>query len=308
MAQIRWRVVLLLFWLTLFFNIERLDLNLGELDTINLPTALYVVGIASAIAALTPSFQRQPVGVVVAAGTLAYLAALLALTEPIIGSVHTYLTLAGVLLLGITIVLAYNLGRSLTEFLAAVEDMTFSNKGGRLHTEAEAHDMVHLEMISSRRTQRPLSLVVLQANASSVNLMMHRLIQDVQRLMIQRYLLVTITRVLSRHARRTDIIIEGKQPGRLALLTPETSRREALALGERLTQIAQARLGIDASYSVATFPDQALTYEELLNVAEQGLGAQAPDAPDALPPEEQATQLAERHAHEPLAAQPEPRP
>jgi len=304
MAQIRWRVILLLVWLTLFFNIERLDLNLGTIDTINLPTSVYFIGIAVAIAALTPTFQRLSVGVLLAIAPLSYILALAAMRKPILGDIHTYLTLTSIFLLAVTIVLSYNLGRSLTEFLEAVEDITFSNKGGRLRSEEEARDAVHLEMISSRRTQRPLSLLMLQADMSSLNMMMHRLIQDVQRLMMQRYLLVSISRVLSRYARRTDIIIEGRKPGRLIVLAPETSGEDARVLGERLIRIAQERMGIDASYSIATFPEQALTYEELLNVAEKNLSGRARDRQLDIAPEDQITQLAQQHKE----ALPEPTP
>jgi GGDEF domain-containing protein len=160
-------------------------------------------------------------------------------------------------------------------------------------------------MISSRRRQRPLSLVVLQADPSSMNMMMHRLVQDVQRLMMQRYLLVSITRVLSRHTRRTDIIIEGQQPGRLVLLAPETTGEQAIALGERLTRVAQERMGIDANYSVASFPEQALTYEELLNVAEQRLGRQLPDQRNQLAPEDQISKLAQQRAADVLPPEPQ---
>jgi hypothetical protein len=305
MAQIRWRVILLLSWLTLFFNIERLDLDLGAIDTINLPTVVYFIAILAAVAALTPAFQRLPVGVLMIGVTLLYLLALLLLAEPIFGDIYTYITLTSIFLLVVTTYLSYNLGRSLTEFLAAVEDMTFSNRGGRLHNTQEAADAVHLEMISSRRRQRPLSLVVLQADPSSMNMMMHRLVQDVQRLMMQRYLLVSITRVLSRHTRRTDIIIEGQQPGRLVLLAPETTGEQAIALGERLTRVAQERMGIDANYSVASFPEQALTYEELLNVAEQRLGRQLPDQRNQLAPEDQISKLAQQRAADVLPPEPQ---
>lgn len=301
MALIRWRMLWLLLWLTLFFNIERLDLDLETIDTINLPTVVYPIGIASAIAAITPTFQRRPLSLLIALALGLYAAALLLQLEPLFGDIHTYLTLTCALLLSVTVVLAYTLGRSLSEFMQAVEDMTFSSRGGLLRDERAAQDIVQREMISSRRRQRPLSLVMLQADASSMNLMLHRLIQDVQRLMIQRYVLVSVTRVLARHLRRTDIIVEGPQPGRLVLLAPDTSAEDAQLLGERLAQVARERVGIDASYSVATFPDQALTYEELLNVAEQRLTTQGAGHPPQLEPEEQVTQLAEQHAHEQLA-------
>src|SRR3712207_4596459 len=106
MAQIRWRVIILLSWLTLFFNIERLDLDLGTIDTINLPTVVYFIGIVAAIAALMPIFQRRSVGLLLVVAPLLYIVALLALGEPLLGDVYTYITIASICLLGVTILLS----------------------------------------------------------------------------------------------------------------------------------------------------------------------------------------------------------
>lgn len=300
MNQLRWRLITFITWLTLFFNIERLDLDINGFENINLPSAVYIVGIAASLAALTSVVQRRSVWVLMVLSILAYLGSLVLLREPIFGGVHAYLTFTGIFALVVTVYLAYAVGQSLNEFLHAVEEITFSNKGGRLRAESEAQDLVHLEMISSRRSQRPMSLVVLQADASSMNMMMHRLVQDIQRSMMQRYLMGTIARVMSRSLRRTDVIIESPHPGRLIFLAPETSAEAATSMGERLTQMAQERLGLDANYSVATFPQQALTYEELVNVAEQRLREQAPIMPGLLEPEEQFSRIAEQRAQEPL--------
>jgi hypothetical protein len=300
MRRIRWRVIALLFWLTLFFNIERLDLNLSQIDTINLPSSIYAIGTLGALLALTPPFQQRPVGILIAATLGIYFGALIGTAQPIIGGVHTYLTFTGVLMLALTIILAYNLGRSLSEFMAAVEQMTFPNKDRPLHAEHEAQEPVQREMVSSRRSQRPLSLVLLQTEADSMNMLMHRLIQDIQRLMMQRYLLSSVARVLSRAVRRTDLIIEGPEPGQLVLLAPETDTDEAQAFGDRMAQVTRERLGVDTSFSVATFPEHALTYEELLNVAQHRLREQRPALSETLEPEEEITRLAEQHAHDAL--------
>lgn len=302
MKQIRWRLVSLLFWLTLFFNVERLDLNMGQIDTINLPSSVYVFGICGALLALLPAFQRRPVALLIAGAMVCYLGSLLLTAQPILGGVHTYLTFTAALMLVVTILLAYSLGQSLSEFLAAVEEMTFSSRGGRLHSGEEALELVQREMVFSRRSQRPLSLVLLQAEAESMNLMKHRLIQDIQRLMLQRYLLSSVSRVLSRFVRRTDLITEGPEPGQIVLLAPETSTEDAQALGGRLSQMTQERLGFEASFSVVSFPEHALTYEELLNVALNRLRDQRAALPATIEPEDKVTLLAQQHAHDVLPA------
>lgn len=298
MTQVRWRVVLLLLWLSVFFNVERLDLDIGQMNTINLPSSTYVIGLVAAVAALTPAFQRQHMVLLMGLAVLLHLVSLALLNEPIVGGVHIYLTLTSILMMLITIAAAYNLGRSLNEFLEAVEEMTFSNEGGRRYTERDAQDLASLEMISSRRTQRPLSIVLLQTDVSSMNMMLHRLIQDVQKLMLRRYLLATVSRVLSRYLRRTDIIVETQKSGQLVVIARETSSVEAERLGERLRQVTQERLGVDAAYSVASFPEHALTYEELVLSAEQRIRERGHRGPTRPQPEESIQQLAEQYAQD----------
>lgn len=298
MAQIRWRIIALLLWLAIFFNIERLDIS-GP-DTINLSSSVYGIGIVAAIAVLTPAFQRQSVVLPIGLALGAYLATLVLGPDPVLGGAHTYLTFTGFFMLAVTVLLAFHLGQALTEFLVAVEEMTFSSKGGRLRTQAEAQELIHTEMVSSRRTQRPMSLVMLQADATAMNMMMHRLIQDIQRSMMQRYLLSSVARVLSRYLRRTDIIIEGQRSGRLVFLAPETNEEDAIAFGQRITRIANERLGVAAEFSIATFPQQALTFEELLNVAEQRLREHTTIRSSALDPDEEMTNLTEQRLQEQL--------
>lgn len=195
MASLRWRIAILLAWMMLFFNIERLDI--GSNNTLDIASGAYLIAILVAIAGMMPTFQRRSI-VLLILPTLALYGVVLALDpkRQLFGGIHTYVTFTTLFLLTITLFLAYRVGQALEEFTQAVEEITFSSKGEYLRTLSEAHDLVQLEMISSRRHQRPLSLVMLQADGSSLNMLTHRLVQDVQRSMMQRYVLVTVARVL----------------------------------------------------------------------------------------------------------------
>ncbi len=307
MASLRWRIATLLAWLMLFFNIERLDL--GSHNTIDIASGVYVIAIIVAIAGIMPTFQRRSILFLIVP-TLVLYAIVLAIDpkRQLIGGMHTYVTFTSLFLLSITLFFAHRVGQALEEFTHAVEEITFSNKSEHLRTLNEADDLVQLEMISSRRHQRPLSLVLLQADGSSLDMLMHRLVQDVQRSMMQRYVLVTVARVLSKYMRRTDMLIEGKKLGRFMLLAPETSAEEAEAMGHRMAKLAQDKLGVQANFSVATFPEQALTFEDLMNIAEQQLHEQQTLHNPAPEPEEVVTSRVEQHALAVGATQPQSDP
>lgn len=281
MTRLRWNIVALIVWQAAFFNIERLDI--GSVNTLNLATEVYAVGLVAVLLPMYSPFRKRPLWLSMIIALLLLAAVLLFNPTPEFGGFHTYLTLVEMAMVAVTVALSYQASQSLEEFRNAVEMITLTDKGLRLHTLSSAHDLVQTEMSASRRGQRPLSLVLLQADASSLNMMMHRLVADLQRGMMQRYVLTMAARVLSRSMRRTDLIIEDQEPGRLVLVAPETAQEAADTLGERLVDMLQQRLGITARYGIASFPQQALTFEDLLSRAEENLhsaNAHTADAPE----------------------------
>ncbi len=272
MTTLHWRVIGLLVWLTFFFNIDRLSAVTGQSLVIQ-SLAVSVIGVLAAILPLLPILQERSLL------TQASLIALLyggvsALNGSFFSSgMAAWNMLAGFVLLLVTVVLSHRVAQGFLEFRTAVETVTLSMSNGnkRLRGLDETREMVDVEMVRSRRFERPLSLVMIQADATSIDMQMHRLVQEVQRGMMQRYVLATMAHVLSRTLRRTDIVVEDAQPGRLLLVAPETSEAEAAQMGIRVAHLIQERLGIGASYGVAAFPQQALTFEDLRNVAEAHL-------------------------------------
>jgi hypothetical protein len=270
-TTLHWRIVVLIGWLTFFFNIERLSAE----GTIHLHSGVYIIGAVAALLPLAPFAQQRSLLSLAIVIALLYAAILALSNTPIFGGSQTYVSFSGFVLLIVTLVLSYRVNQGSLEFRKAIETITFSDANNRLRDLREMRTMVDTEMVRSRRFERPLSLVMLQADASSLNMTMHRLVQEVQRSMMQRYVLSTMARVLSRCLRRTDLVIEDQKPGRLLLLAPETSEHEAVKMGNRITRLVQDRLGIDARFSIAAFPQHALTFEELLNVAEQRIQSES---------------------------------
>lgn len=274
MSSLRRRFIMLLLWLVTSFNIERLDL--GSVDTLDLEPFTYAVIAVVVFLPLFGVFQKRPAILVIALGWIVLGIGLALDPSPKFGGLHTYLTFVEFALVGGAALFAHRVGESLAEFRQAVETITLRDKNDRLHSLNDAQEAVQTQMSASRRLHRPLSVIVLEADARSLNMMMHRFVQDLQRSMMQRYVLAATARVLARHLRRTDLIIEDGRPGRLILVTPETSEEKAMLLGDRLVRLVQDRLGITARYGVAAFPDHSLTFEDLLDTAERHL-RQAPE-------------------------------
>lgn len=269
MNSLRRRLAVLFLWLIASFNIERLDL--GSVDTLDLEPFTYAVIAVVVLLPLFSVFQKRPAILMVTLGWIALGIGLALDPSPKFGGLHTYLTFVEFALVGGAALFAHRVGDSLEEFRQAVEVITLRDRNDRLRSLHEVQEDVQTQMSASRRLHRPLSVLVFEADARSLNMMMHRFVQEFQRGMMQRYVLAVTARVLARHLRRTDLIIEDGKPGRLILVAPETSEAKARLLGERLVRLVQDRLGINARYGVAAFPDHSLTFEDLLDTAEHNL-------------------------------------
>jgi GGDEF domain-containing protein len=76
-----------------------------------------------------------------------------------------------------------------------------------------------------------------------------------------------ISEVINAIARRPDLIIKLDQPERFILVCPETSASSSNMLIQRIQSTVETDLGVSVSWGVATFPDDALTFEDLLHKA-----------------------------------------
>jgi GGDEF domain-containing protein len=137
------------------------------------------------------------------------------------------------------------------------------------------------QMYLSRRYDRPLSVVVLECDPRSVQIMLNRSVQDVQRAMMTRYVASSMIRVLDNALRRTDLMMQHREAGRFVIICPETDAGSLNALIHRIRTSAAERLGVTVSVGIASFPDGALTFDELLNKAESQLFRELPDEEEA---------------------------
>jgi GGDEF domain-containing protein len=274
MTRLRYSVLSVLITLVLFFNIERLTLGTQEL--VNIHTFVYLYGTAVVcVVLLYRPISRVGRGALLGAVTALYLILRLTLfrDDPLVGGLNTYVTITELSLLALLAVLAHWCARHLRDFEEAVALITFGDIYRRVPPLEEALEEVQLELARSRRYQSPLSVFVVAPDPVSAQANLHRAIQEVQRTMVRRYVLAGIARVISTVLRRTDLVVEERQHGRFVILSPETPLEGSEVVTERIRRAVIEQLGIGVTIGVATFPDDALTFDELLRKAEGELDA-----------------------------------
>ncbi len=281
MRHLAQSIVILLIGVTIFYNIERLDI--GEANIIDIDSFIYIFGFIAVISTIKmPILRRSNMAVSMVLWLGAYLLIKLLLWiffvgRPLMGGIYTYLSITEMSLLLILIWLAHRLASGLRDFEEAVERITFSDTNRRVKQLREVDEEIQIEMFRSRHNHHPLSVIVVEPNPESIQTTFHHLVQEIQQTMISGYVINNMAQTLGKYLRRTDLILEQRDRGRFIVLCPETSAVDSNLLVEYIQTVAGEQLGVSVTYGVATFPDEAVTFEELIHQAESRLSdAQQP--------------------------------
>ena len=271
MKRLPLAIVGLILFLALFFNLERF--NYISYNMVNIQGFVYLLATAQvSLVILSPLLRRMSYLGLIILSTAIYLLCRLSFysTEEWWGGIQTYVTIAEIVMLSISIILARLLGGWLDDFVDAVENITFAHLK-RVHTLEEVENDIEGEMYRSRRYQHPLTVVVAKLNVDSLRMAIHRTVEEVQRAMLVRYVSVSLmTRALYGQLRRTDWLLEHSRKNQFIFILPETKGNRSDIVMERIQQTAE-ELGVSVACGIATFPDDALTFDGLLAKAEESM-------------------------------------
>lgn len=269
MIHLRRSILALILDLFVLFNIERFELGgTNRLDLASFVYLLTVVAVAAVL--LIPLFRRFPavVSVVVWVAIYALLRFTLFNQSAVLEGANLYLAITEATFLVVTVLLTRQVAIDLYDFEQTIENITLSRFSTQVRRLDEAMDDVQTEMLRSRRHHRPLSVVVVEPDPESVQANLHRTVQEVQRAMIGRYVVTSLARTIGSALRRTDTVLKRPDQDRFIILSPETNVTSSAAVVERIQQAAMNQMGIKVTCGVASFPDHALTFEELVSQAE----------------------------------------
>jgi GGDEF domain-containing protein len=268
MTNLRRSIMFLLIHLIFVFNIERIDVS-GE-DIFDLQSFVYVlITVVVLTILINRTLQRFSVYINVFLWCFVYLILKLLVfyEHPMLGGAYTYLTIAEVSVLCVTVFLTYNVARELTGFEEIIEKVTFPKLGHQIKGFKEAVEDIRTEFIRSRRHNRPLSVMLVDLDSKTTKDHLEKAILSIQKSMVKRYLLASLAKILVKEARRTDIIIEQEEKDSFILLCPETTAEGSTILADRVKNLATDRLGVLVECGVASFPEEALTFEDLIKKA-----------------------------------------
>lgn len=137
----------------------------------------------------------------------------------------------------------------------------------------QAHDIdaetqrIKVELTRSRRYHRPLSLVMIETE-SGAKVTAREMLKSIQQDLLSRFVFARVGQIIDDRVRQTDLILRDHR-GRFVVLCPETDQAGANLLAGRLVQAIKERADLDVMWGVSTFPDEALTFDDLLHKARE---------------------------------------
>ncbi len=268
MNKQKWSLIAALLYLSAIFGLGRIQV--GFADLVALHDILYVlVFFALTTPLIISTLRRAPwYAVFLIWGGLLLAGRLLLGQTPLWAALEIYRTITELSLIAIAAWLGNVIAHSFNEMEAFIEAVTLPRDGQRILDKGDSTDEIKVEFIRSRRHNRPLSIIMLEPASHSLRMDLERILIEIQNKMAERFLVASLAEIINKEVRRTDIIVNQGEDGRFVVLCPETTPDGSVFLAERIQAVIMDKLNIPMAFGSASFPDQAVTFEDLVSHAE----------------------------------------
>jgi len=267
MRNIRYTILGLILVLAFFYNIERLDADVP--NVINLQTYVYIL---VTILIIVPIAYPKIINIGLAYGLVGWLAIYTVIKIlfypqfiPYFGQGNIYLIITEVSLIFMAYVVSYQLAKYVDDIETTLETMMLFGVKKQIRELRKSEDFIKSEFYIGRRYNIPLSLLSLQMDKNTVDVVFSKTIQEMQQRLSNRYALLHLSKVLSNQLRGSDNLLVDLENHRLCVLSFGTDASGAEKLRNKVMKISENELGVSIFSSSATFPEDAQTFEGLLD-------------------------------------------
>ncbi len=166
------------------------------------------------------------------------------------------------------VVLATGVGRRLLAFERGLEALAAGGDDPPAESFDEGQQEIYREIRRARRYERPATLLTVASSAVDAPAG-GRLTPEVLQAITERYATSQVGRLLLQETDASAVIT--RRGDHFVVLLPETEQAAARAAARRLAAQAAERWGLDLQFGIASFPEQELTLDGLLQRAESEL-------------------------------------
>ena len=168
-------------------------------------------------------------------------------------------------LMEISVGLAFDIGRQLKLVSGLLDNFTAITYPNRTLDLRTAGDRISTELTRSRRYGHPLSVLVVQTEKLEDQQTLEKDI-SLQRDILTRFVTARIGQIVNDLARETDLILRDSS-SRFILICPETEYSNSTVLAKRISKSVSENIGTKVHWGVSSFPDEALTFDDLVEKA-----------------------------------------
>ena len=266
------------FWAAFYLAVI---LVLGEFDysdrpIINFASYFYlVVMVAVPVTLFFPSVARVSIYVPLVLWAGVYIVVLQMLDRSLsTKSIEFSVIILEFVLLEAGVWFAYQLALQISHAESVMDALALSAFPNRAHDIDSEDQRIKIELTRSRRYHRPLSLLIIEAEADS-RTDPREMLKGIQHDLLHRFTSARIGQIIDDSIRQTDLVVRDHR-GRFVILCPETDLPNATNLATRISKVVHDRTGLDVLSGVAAFPEEALTFDDLVQKARERLMRPAP--------------------------------
>jgi hypothetical protein len=128
----------------------------------------------------------------------------------------------------------------------------------------------------SNRQSCPMSIAVIQPELDTVNAPVPTSCAETAQPLSLRSILRELAAIINQHRRCVDIVFEQHTRKRFVVICPDIPAETLQALLKSIGEATSSKLGVSLSTGVASFPDDALSFDEVVESATRKLSKQAP--------------------------------
>ena len=265
MKNLKVPLILLFLYSVIVFNIEKLSFGTTVLEFHRFVDILITVMVISTL--IFRVFRKLSSYANLAFWVIIYFGLWFFVDKKAPPQINLQVTLIEVIFVSVAVVLSRDVAKSIHEMESTLDKLFFASFRGRTMSLDQASEEIENELVRSRRYQRSLTVLVIEPDSDSISQSLMPSTEEIKHNLANRYAMGKVSEVINATARRPDLIIKLDQPERFILVCPETSVSSSNMLIQRIRSAVESDLGITVSCGVASFPEDALTFEDLLQKA-----------------------------------------
>lgn len=173
------------------------------------------------------------------------------------------------MMLEIGVWFAHQLATQISHAESIMDALALSAFPNRARDIESENQRIKIELTRSRRYHRPLSVVMIQPESDDEKLI-REAFRNIQHDLMSRFTSARVGQIIDDRVRQTDLVLRDYK-GRFIVLCPETDLANASLLARRISQAIKERTSLRVFWGAAAFPDEALTFDDLLQKARERL-------------------------------------